>query len=95
MKLKLNRDATTLLPTTYNLRSARHHANDTIGNWTIIKGYGLNPEAVVYQLDPDKPSKSLFFLVGDENVLFFIDKKQQLLVGDNNFSFTLNRRLIN
>jgi len=28
----------------------------------------------------------------DENVLFFISMNKQLLVGDHNFSFTLNRR---
>lgn len=92
-KLILNRDAKTLLPTTYNLRRINHQANDTIGKWTIIKGYEQNPNGIIYQLDPDKPSESLFFLVGDENVLFFLDKKQQLFVGDNNFSFTLNRKL--
>ncbi|WP_353480969.1 hypothetical protein [Haliscomenobacter sp.] len=44
-------------------------------------------------LPKDKSDEALQFLVGDENVLFFLDKKQQLLVGDENFSFALNRKL--
>lgn len=92
-KLTLFRDSITQLPTTYNLKRTLHRSSDIVGKWTILKGFGQNPNAVVYQLDPDKSSQSLFFLVGDENVLFFLDKKQQLFIGDNNFSFTLNRKI--
>lgn len=44
-------------------------------------------------LPKDKSDEALQFLVGDENVLFFLDKKKQLLVGDENFSFALNRKM--
>ncbi|HMH33129.1 MAG TPA: hypothetical protein VK543_08875 [Puia sp.] len=32
-----------------------------------------------------------YFLKGDENVLFVLDEKKQLRVGNEDFSYTLNR----
>jgi hypothetical protein len=91
-KLTLFRDAKTNKPTTYALQTTLNRPKITEGNWTIIKGIKTNPEAIIYQLDPDKPDESVSFLVGDENVLFFLDKKNQLFTGNGDFSFTLNRR---
>lgn len=91
-KLTLLRDSITALPTTYIVQRTQHRLNDIVGKWTILKGYGNNADAVVYQLDADQPDKTFYLLVGSDNVLFFLDKKQQLLVGDSNFSYTLNRR---
>jgi hypothetical protein len=60
------------------------------GQWHITKGTNTNPEAVVYQLDmPGKPS--LLLQQGDDNVLFFLDVNKNLLVGNRDFSYTLNR----
>ena len=84
-------DSTSLLPNKYALDRTLSRSHTIQGKWKIIKGFGSNPNAVIYQLDPDKPNASISFLVGDENVLFFLDKKHQLLVGDSNFSYTLNR----
>lgn len=96
MKLKwkfiLHRDSTGFLPTTYTLDWTLSRSRLITGKWKIVKGAGSNPHAVIYQLDPDKPNASISFLVGDENVLFFLDKKNTLFVGDSNFSYTLNRR---
>ena len=90
-RIILNRDSKTLLPTTYQLRNVQHRVKELEGKWSILKGYGNNPHAVVIQLNPDKPDESLSFLVGDDNVLYFLDKKKQLFTGDPNFSYTLNR----
>jgi hypothetical protein len=60
------------------------------GKWHIIKGTRVNPTAIVYQID--LPGKDpLFFQRGDENVLFFLDKEKNLMVGNRDFSYTLNR----
>jgi hypothetical protein len=91
-KLTLFRDAKTNKPTTYTLQKPLNRPNTAQGKWTIIKGIRTNPGAVIYQLDPDKPDESISFLVGDENVLFFLDKENQLFTGNGDFSFTLNRR---
>lgn len=87
-KLTLFRDAITNEPTTYKLQRTLHRQSAVEGKWTIKK----NSAAVIYQLDPDQPNESISFLVGDENVLFFLDKENQLLTGNSDFSFTLNRR---
>lgn len=90
--LVLYKDPITLLPTTYKLRKILRQPADTEGKWRILKGIKNNPDAIIYQLDPDIPEKSFSFLAGDENILFFLDRNESLYVGDSNFSYTLNRR---
>ncbi|MBK7869193.1 MAG: hypothetical protein IPJ74_00215 [Saprospiraceae bacterium] len=90
-RLILNRDPKTGMPTTYTINRIKHSVEKAEDTWTIVKGYGNNPDAVVIQLNPDKPEESLSFLVGDENVLFFLDNNKQLFIGDPNFSYTLNK----
>ena len=59
------------------------------GNWQIIN----YPDGrIVYQLSFDKWARPLQLLKGDENILFFIDSRGRLLVGNEDFSYTLNRR---
>ena len=91
-KLILNRNPKTLQPTTYALRRTNSRENDITGNWIIIEGSALNPNAIIIQLDPDKPNQTVSLFVGDENVLFFLHKDNNLFVGNDNFSFTLNKR---
>jgi hypothetical protein len=91
-RLILNRDPETLVPTTYTLKRTGSRQADIVGKWAMIQGVPSNPQAIIYQLDPDKPEKALSLLVGDENVLFFLNKEKQLYVGNGDFSFTLNRR---
>jgi hypothetical protein len=91
-KLILSKDPKTLQPTTYTLKRTNSRETDITGNWTIIKGSTSNPNAIILQLDPDKPSQTVSLFVGDENVLFFLHKDKNLFVGNDNFSFTLNKR---
>lgn len=89
-RLTLYRDSSTLQPSTYTLQRVQRRADPVQGTWTIVQ----KGESVIYQLHPkDRRDEALQFLVGDENVLFFLDKEQRLLVGDENFSFALNRKL--
>jgi hypothetical protein len=92
-QLILNRDSVTLAPTTYQLLTTYQRQREIKGYWTIIKGTAANPNAIIYQLDPDIPEKSISFFVADENTLFFIDKNNRLFTGNQDFSYTLNRRL--
>lgn len=87
-RLTLFRDSKTNQPTTYTLESTRYRRNKIEGKWTIIKNSG----AIIYRLDADNDRDALSFLVGDENVLFFLDKENRLLTGNDDFSFTLNRK---
>lgn len=93
-KLTLNRDATTFKPTTYSIRKVVDNVpRDIIGSWTIIKGISGDPDAVIYQLDPDKPDQTISLLAVDENILFFLHPNKKLYTGNEDFSFTLNKRL--
>ena len=81
----------TLKPTTYRLKGTFYRERIGEGRWAIVEGTKTNPEAIVYRLDPDKAAGSLFFLKADNNILFFLDKERNLLKGNGDFSYTLNR----
>ncbi len=91
-KLILNKDPKSLEPTTYTLKRTNSRETDIAGKWKISKGTPTNPEAFILQLDPDQVNKSISLFVGDENVLFFLHKDQTLYIGNEIFSFTLNKR---
>lgn len=91
-RIILNRDPKTLLPTTYLIKRTDTRTTDSKGTWAIIKGISSSPNARIYQLDPDKPEKSLFLLAGDENVLFLLTKEKNLYVGNGDFSYTFNKK---
>lgn len=89
-RFTLYRDSVTLKPTTYTANRIFRRAQPITGTWSIEQ----KGETVIYQLQPaDKKDEALQFLVGDDNVLFFLDKQQRMFVGDENFSFALNRKL--
>jgi hypothetical protein len=91
--LTLLQDPVTFQPAGYRLNRTRHRASIIVGNWKIIKGIPNDPNAIVYQIDPDKPGYSLRLLKGDDNVLFFLDKAGNPMVGNDKFCYTLNREL--
>lgn len=93
-RLILNRDSITYLPTTYTIRKVvDNQPREVSGKWTIIKGTTKKPDAIIYKIEPDKPDESISFLVGDDNVLFFLNKNDEPYIGNENFSFTLNKKM--
>ena len=105
-KLKCNiifyRDPATLLPTSFTLSivgggdvvkqdGGSYRKKVLEGKWTIVKGIKSNPAAEVYQLNFGKPGSYFYLLKGDENVLFVLDEKKEFRVGNEDFSYTLNR----
>lgn len=93
-RLILNRDSASYLPTTYTVRKVvNNEPGEVSGKWTIIKGTAVNPDVIIYQIEPDKPEESISFLVGDKNVLFFLKKNNTLYVGNEDHSYTLNKKL--
>ncbi len=93
-RLILYKDSITDNSGTYNLQGFVYKKdNPRIGKWHIIKGTKVNPEALVYQLD-QTGRKPLFFQKGDDNILFFLDQQKNLMVGNRDFSYTLNRKKI-
>jgi hypothetical protein len=93
--IDLYRDPQTLAPTTYRLRGTlyRNEGSETIreGKWKVRKGTKTDPNAIVYQLDAFESDGPIFLLKADPNVLFFLAKDGSPLVGDSDFSYTLNR----
>jgi hypothetical protein len=89
--LTLYQDPSTATPTTYKLNGTFYRERVREGKWAILRGSKINPAAVVYQLDPDKLQRSLLFLKAGDNILFFLDRSRNLMVGNGDFSYTLNR----
>ena len=85
-RLILEFDSITQKPGSYSLR---HYEGS--GKWTIVTGSTKFPNAEIYQLNPGDPEHSISFLKGDNNVLYFLDKDFNLLVGNKDFSYTLNQ----
>lgn len=93
-RLVLNRDSITHEPTTCTIRNiVNNEPRDVAGKWTIIKGTATNAEAIIYSVQADNLAEPVLFLLGDENVLFFLDKDNNPLTGNEDFSFTMNKRV--
>ena len=86
-------DPATHAPTTYSLFGSGYRPVPRSGKWTVVKGTPTDPNAIVYQLDPDAPPGFLSFLKADDNVLLFLGKDGNPLVGNIHFSYTLNRAI--
>ena len=90
-KLTLYRDLVTNRSTTYKLESTVSRLKPVEGRWTFVNGTHANPKALLIELDPDKRDRTISFLVGDENVLYLLDKESRVHVGNKDFGFALNR----
>jgi len=93
-RLILNRDSITHQPTTCTMRNVvDNQPRDIAGTWEVIKGTAANPDAIIYKIKVDNLVEPHLFLVGDDNVLFFLDKNNKPMIGNKDFSFTLNKKL--
>jgi hypothetical protein len=103
-KLVLYQDPESGAPTTYSLKSAyglpKQNTNDLVGGgtpiemegkWTITTGTRTDPDAVVYQINPDDPQTTASFLKVSDNLLHVLNSEKSLLVGNGGWSYTLNR----
>jgi hypothetical protein len=85
-------DSRTHKPTTYLLN--RSHLipleyPGTTGTWEVITG---KDGRIIYELKTDNESTPTYLLKLDENILAFTDAKGNLLVGNEDFSYTLSRK---
>lgn len=88
-RLILNRDAKTGLPSTCTTRNiVDNQPRDVVGTWQLLK----SPSALIYQLKLPELHDPILLMQADNNILYFLDKKQHLLIGNKDFSFTLNRK---
>lgn len=92
-KLTLNRDSVTYRPTTFSIRKVVDNIpNDISGTWAIKKGINNLPDVTIILLNCENPNQTISLLVGDNNILYFLHNDNSLFVGNENFSFTLNKR---
>jgi len=100
----LYQDPTTRTPTTYTLNSAYGIPQPRTlglagggtaiameGRWAIVKGTKTDPDAVVYQLDPDSPQTTVSFVEINEGILHVLNSDKTLMIGNGGWSYTLNR----
>ena len=79
-------------PANYSLEGFRYH-KDSIrtGTWRVEKGTATDPAAVVYRLDHYR-KPAILLQKADENILFFLGADRKIMVGNRDFSYTLNRK---
>jgi len=92
-ELTLNRNASSSAPETYKLRETylgkSAGTRTTTGKWTIVRGTPDNPDATVYQLNPDKPQEVTNFLVVNDNQIRQLDRDRQEIKSTLNFTLTI------
>jgi hypothetical protein len=87
-RLSLFQDSTSGVPGRYLYMGTSAYRE---GSWKIVQGKDGNPDAIIYQLQPDGSQQSFYFLKVDNNHLFLMDRNTNLLVGNEYFSYTLSR----
>lgn len=103
-ELTLYMDANTKQPTRYTLKGINRYTvketnmysepgvkSEAEGRWAIVRGTKTNPNAIFYQLNPDKPAMELRFLKLSDSLLHIVDQNEKLMIGNEFFSYTLNR----
>jgi hypothetical protein len=86
-RLFLYQDPVTKLPTTYEWAGKIK----CTGKWTISKGTKSDPAATVIRLEIPNSKSQLEFLRIDDDILYILGRNEEPLVGNMEFSYTLNR----
>jgi hypothetical protein len=90
-RVTLFQNPQTSQPTTYKMEGTLYRERAREGRWRIARGTASDSGAVVYQLDATASEAPVRLLKGDDRVLFFQAQDGSLLVGNADFSYTLNR----
>lgn len=78
-------------PTTYKAEGSLFSEGAREGHWQVVSKNAGTYNRTLYRLEfPKKPP--ILLEKGDDNVLFFLDQDEQPLVGNAEFSYTLNRK---
>jgi len=91
-RVTLYKDPETGRPTTYKVEGTLFRRDTREGKWTIGRGSKDNPQATVFELAATGSQNAIHLLQGNDDVLFFLDADRRPLVGNADFSYTLNRR---
>ena len=76
----------------YYLKGGKGYKKETMtrGSWEVTR---RKDGRVIYKLNAEKKNFAVYLLKGDDNILFFTDPQGNLLVGNEDFSYTLNRTI--
>jgi hypothetical protein len=92
----LKKDPVTLLPAGYELKGTivRHKdSKDSItGIYSVVRGSQTHPEAIVYKLWYEPTNNFIYLMNMDNSIILFLNYGKELFPGDQDFSYTLNRR---
>lgn len=92
-KLTLHRDPVSKQPTGYSFRKViDNEPRQVEGSWAMRRGTGALNGTVIYTVGTENPETAMSFLVGDDNILIFLDKQMKPYPGNEHFSVALNRR---
>jgi predicted secreted protein len=84
-------------PQTFELRETYVGTKDGIrvfetrGKWSALRGKGKDKDAIIYQLNPDKPNDVRYFIRVDDRLIRQLDRKQNEIKTPLNY--TLNRKI--
>jgi hypothetical protein len=90
-RVTLYQNPETSAPTTYKVEGTLYREGAGEGAWKMTRGAKPHSDANVYRLDPSGTGTALFLWGADENVLFFLNQNREPLVGNSEFSYTLNQ----
>lgn len=90
-RVTLYQNPATSAPTTYKIEGSLHRQQAREGTWSVTRGTKADSNATVYQLNEIENEGPLLLLKADDNVLFFLNRKREFMVGNADFSYTLNR----
>ena len=91
-RLTLYKDSVSTNEGTYDLQGFVYKKDKPrSGKWHIIKGSKADNDAIIYRLELEGKDP-LLLQKADDNILFFLDKEKAIMVGNRDFSYTLNRK---
>jgi hypothetical protein len=89
--ITLFRDEVTGAPTTYRIDATLYRQSRRVGKWKIVSGTTHHPNALIYELEEASGHGRIRLLKADANIMFFLGLDDRLMVGNADFSYTLNR----
>jgi hypothetical protein len=89
-RVTLHQDPQSAAPTTYKVEGTLHRSAAREGTWAIVRGQA-GSDSPIYRLAATQTEAPLLLMKGDDNVLYFLNQQQRPLIGNADFSYTLNR----
>ena len=91
-RVTLYHDPQSRAATTYKVEGGLNRDGAWEGKWSVTEVSSTKPPATVFRLAAGGRAPAISLLKGDDNVLFFLDGSDQLLVGNTHLNYSLDRR---